>query len=154
VYLFALRGFYAHQDTRTPFVINAGQCILNVVFALVLYGRWGVLGLGAAFALSYALAALWALSVLSAKVRGYPFRSILGSIARVLVAGALAAEAAWWVARRVGGNSGADALARIVAGTATVLVVYTILLFVLAAPELAALRRLGGGRVGGGASTS
>ena len=59
VYLFALRGFYAHQDTRTPFVINAGQCILNVVFALMLYGRWGVLGLGAAFALSYALAALW-----------------------------------------------------------------------------------------------
>ncbi len=34
VYLFALRGFFAHQDTRTPFVINAGQCILNVVFAL------------------------------------------------------------------------------------------------------------------------
>ena len=74
VYLFALRGFYAHQDTRTPFVINAGQCILNVVFALVLYGRWGVLGLGAAFALSYALAALWALSVLATKVRGYPLR--------------------------------------------------------------------------------
>jgi hypothetical protein len=94
------------------------------------------------------------LSVLATKVRGYPFRSILGSIARVLVAGALAAEAAWLVARRVGGNSGADALARIVAGTATVLVVYTIVLFVLAAPEIAALRRLGGGRVGGAASTS
>jgi hypothetical protein len=58
------------------------------------------------------------------------------------------------VARRLGGNSGADALARIVAGTATILVVYTIVLFVLAAPELGALRRLGGGRVGGAASTS
>ena len=75
VYLFALRGFYAHQDTRTPFVINAGQCVLNVVFAFVLYGRWGVLGLGAAFALSYVLAALWSLSVLATKVRGYPFRA-------------------------------------------------------------------------------
>ena len=112
VYLFALRGFYAHQDTRTPFVINAGQCILNVVFALLLYGRWGVLGLGAAFALSYALAALWALSVLATKVRGYPCARILESIARVLLAGVLAGEAGWWVARQVGGNSGADALAQ------------------------------------------
>ena len=25
VYLFVLRGFYAHQDTRTPFVINVGR---------------------------------------------------------------------------------------------------------------------------------
>ena len=83
----------------------------------LLYGRWGVLGLGAAFALSYAMAALWALSVLATKVRGYPLRRILESIARVLLAGALAGEAAWWVARRVGGNTGADALLRIVAGS-------------------------------------
>ena len=52
VYLFALRGFYAHQDTRTPFVINVGENVLNIVFALLLVGRWGVLGLGLAYALS------------------------------------------------------------------------------------------------------
>ena len=83
VYLFALRGFYAHQDTRTPFIINAGQCLLNIAFAFAFFGPWGVLGLGAAFALSYALAGLWALSVLATKVRGYPFRGILESIARM-----------------------------------------------------------------------
>ena len=49
VYLFVLRGFYAHQDTRTPFVINVGENVLNIVLALVLVGRYGVLGLGAAF---------------------------------------------------------------------------------------------------------
>jgi putative peptidoglycan lipid II flippase len=141
VYLFALRGFYAHQDTRTPFVINAGQCLLNVFLAVVFHWQWGVLGLGAAFALSYALAALWALSVLAAKVRGYPLRSVLGSIIRMLLAGALAAEAAWWVAGRLGGNTGFDAVARIVAGVATTVVVYAAVLFVVAAPDVASLRR-------------
>jgi putative peptidoglycan lipid II flippase len=153
VYLFALRGFFAHQDTRTPFVINAGQCVLNVAFALLLYGRWGVLGLGAAFALSYALGALWSLNVLATKVRGFPFRAILESIARVLLAGALAAEATWWVARRVGGNTGVDAVIRIVAGSATTLLVYVLVLFVMAAPELTTLRRVGR-RVGGAPTTS
>jgi putative peptidoglycan lipid II flippase len=142
VYLFALRGFYAHQDTRTPFVINAGQCVLNVVFAFAFYGRWGVLGLGAAFALSYVLAALWALSVLATKVRGYPFRSVVESIVRMLLAGLLAAEAAWWVARRVGGNTGLDAVVRIFVASATTLAVYAVVLFILAAPELTSLGRL------------
>ena len=39
VYLFALRGFYAHRDTRTPFVINVGQCVLNVIFAQLFVDR-------------------------------------------------------------------------------------------------------------------
>jgi putative peptidoglycan lipid II flippase len=154
VYLFALRGFYAHQDTRTPFVINGGQCVLNIAFAFAFFGPWGVLGLGAAFALSYALAGVWALSVLATKVRGYPFRGLLESIARMLLAGVLAAEATWWVARQVGGNSGADALIRLLAGTVTALVVYAVVLFVVAAPELRSLRRLGRRPVRPAASTS
>ena len=36
VYLFLLRGFYAMQDTRTPFIINAMQNGANVVLAVVL----------------------------------------------------------------------------------------------------------------------
>ena len=35
VYVFALRGFYAHQDTRTPFVINVVENMLNIVLAVV-----------------------------------------------------------------------------------------------------------------------
>ena len=34
LYLFVLRGFYAHQDTRTPFVINVVQNVLNIVLAI------------------------------------------------------------------------------------------------------------------------
>ncbi len=55
VYLFVLRGFYAHQDTRTPFVINVVENMFNIVFAVLLVHRYGVLGLGLAFALAYLL---------------------------------------------------------------------------------------------------
>ena len=78
---------------------------------------------------------------------------ILESIGRALLAGALAAEATWWVAGRFGGNTGIDAIVRIVAGVATTLLVYVVVLFVLAAPELATLRRIGR-RVGGASTTS
>ena len=46
LYLFVLRGFYAHQDTRTPFVINVVQNVLNIVLAVALVGRYDIGGLG------------------------------------------------------------------------------------------------------------
>ena len=51
VYLFVLRAFYAHQDTRTPFVVNVIENALNIALAFVLVARFGVLGLGLAFAM-------------------------------------------------------------------------------------------------------
>lgn len=140
VYLFALRGFYAHQDTRTPFVVNVGQCILNVALALVFVGEWGVLGLGVAFALSYVVCAVWALVILSYKVPGFPYRDVLASIFRMTVAGALAGEAMWLAARNVGGNAGVDALARLAAGGIAGAATYLAALILLRAPELNAAR--------------
>ena len=145
VYLFALRGFYAHQDTRTPFIINVGQCALNVVFALLFVGEWGVLGLGAAFAVSYLVCAVWALLILSYKVPGFPFRGVLESIARMVLAAALAGEAMWLAADNVGGNAGLDAFARLVAGAIAGGATYLAALILLRAPELnAAKDRLAG----------
>jgi putative peptidoglycan lipid II flippase len=141
IYLFTLRGFYAHQDTRTPFVINCGQCLMNIVFAVAFVGRWGVLGLGAAFALSYVLAAVWALQVLSYKVPGFPHRDVLRSIFRIAVAAVLGGEAAWLVADRVGANTGAEALTRLLAGSAVGLAVYVAVLALLRAPELRTITR-------------
>ena len=99
VYLFVLRGFYAHQDTRTPFVINVVENLLNIVFAVLLVGRYGVLGLGLAFALAYLLSAAWALQVLSFKVPGYALRPIFASLGRMLLASVLMAEVVWLVSR-------------------------------------------------------
>ena len=119
VYVFALRGFYAHQDTRTPFVINVVENLLNIVLALVLVGRYGVLGLGLAFALAYLISSVWAIQVLSYKVPGFPIGEVFASFWRMIVAGALAGEVAWLVAgtarrrrRRHGGAGPAWSSAR------------------------------------------
>jgi len=64
LYLFALRGFYSHGDTRTPFFINCFENALNVVFAVTLVGRYDLFGLGLAFSLAYLVSSVVALEVL------------------------------------------------------------------------------------------
>jgi putative peptidoglycan lipid II flippase len=147
VYLFVLRAFYSHQDTRTPFVINVVQNVLNIVLAVLLVGRYDILGLAAALAISYVVCALWALQVLSYKVPGFPLRTVMVSLSRIVVAAAIAGEISWIVAGRIGADAGAGAWARVVVGGLVGIGAYAGLLAVLRAPELAALRsRLPGRR--------
>jgi putative peptidoglycan lipid II flippase len=141
IYLFVLRGFYAHQDTRTPFVLNVGENLLNIVFALILVGRWGVLGLGLAYAFAYLLSSIWALRVLSYKVRGFSVRSITSSLWRMLLAAVLMAEALWLVTNGVDRDTGWHAVAQIIVGGTVGLVVYVAVLLALRTPELGWLRR-------------
>jgi putative peptidoglycan lipid II flippase len=140
IYLFVLRGFYAHKDAKTPFKINLVENLVNIVLAFVLVDRYGVLGLGLAFALAYVVSSIWAMQVLSYKVPGFPVRSILGSIARMLIAAALMAEVVWLVTQQVGGNTGIDARVRVVVGALIGLGVYLGLLYAMRAPELDAVR--------------
>lgn len=140
VYLFVLRGFYAHQDARTPFVINLVENVINVALAVVLVSRYGVLGLGLSFALAYLICAAWALQVLSYKVPGFDLRALFASLGRMLLAAVVMAEAVWLVARSVGGNDGTDAIVRVLAGATTGVIVYAGVLALLGAPELNALR--------------
>ena len=65
LYLFALRGFYSHSDTRTPFLINLGQNALNIVLAVPLADRYDVHGLGLAFAISYLVFSVVAVETMS-----------------------------------------------------------------------------------------
>ena len=141
IYLFVLRGFYAHKDTKTAFTVNVVENLINIVLAFVLVGSYGVLGLGAAYASAYVLCALWALQILSYKVRGFELRPVLASVGRMIVAAALMGEAVWFVTRGIGGNVGVDALVRLVVGAFVGVVVYGALLVAMGAPELAALRR-------------
>ncbi|MEQ1702999.1 MAG: murein biosynthesis integral membrane protein MurJ [Ilumatobacteraceae bacterium] len=140
VYLFVLRVFYAHQDARTPFVINLFENAINIVLAIVLVDRYGLLGLGVSFAVAYLVSALWSLQILSYKVPGFELRPMLGSLYRMALASALMAEAVWAVARLVGANAGAGAVVRVAAGTIIGTVVYVGVLAVLRAPELEALK--------------
>lgn len=141
IYMFVLRGFYAHKDTKTPFKINVVENLINIVLAVVLVDRFGVLGLGLAFALAYMISSLWAMQVLSYKVPGFSVRSILTSICPMLLAALLMAEAVWLVTNLVGGNSGVDAFVRLVVGAIVGIGVYLGVLFALGVPELDPIRR-------------
>jgi len=140
VYLFVLRGFYAHGDAKTPFIINLFENLINIVLAFVLVGHFGVLGLGLSFGIAYLVSAAWGLLVLSYKVPGFPLRPIYVSLWRMLLAALVMAEAVWLVARMVGANSGNGAVSRAVAGTLVGTSVYVAVLVALRAPELDLLR--------------
>jgi putative peptidoglycan lipid II flippase len=140
IYLFVLRAFYAHGDARTPFVINLFENIINIALAVALVGRFGVLGLGAAFAIAYVVSAVWSLQVLSFKVPGFSIGPIAATCWRLALAALAAAEVMWLVAHVVGGNEGIGALVRVIAAGGLGVFVYIALLSALQVDELAQLR--------------
>jgi putative peptidoglycan lipid II flippase len=141
VYLFVLRAFYAHQDTRTPFVLNVGQNALNIVFALILIWKWGVLGLGLAYAFAYLIAALWALVVLSYKVPGFSLRPIGAALWKMLLATVLMAEAVWLVTHNVVHDTGWNAVAQLIVGGVVGSIVYIAVLLALRVDEIKPVRK-------------
>jgi putative peptidoglycan lipid II flippase len=141
IYRFVLRGFYAHQDTKTAFKVHLVQSLINIVLGLILVGSFGVLGLGAALAIAHVVATIWALQILSYKVPGFELREIYLSLFRILVASALMGESVWFVTRNIGANSGGGAFGRLIVGTIVGVAVYGALLTTMGAPELDALRR-------------
>lgn len=140
IYLFALRGFYAHQDTRTPFLINVLQNFFNIVLAFALVRSYGVLGLGLAFAISYVIGAIAALYVLRVKVPTFPVTELLQSLLRILLAAATMGAVLWLALKPVGDNDGFGAILKIVVGLVIGVLVYLGALSLLRVPEVLTLR--------------
>jgi putative peptidoglycan lipid II flippase len=140
IYLFVLRAFYAHKDTRTAFTVNVIENAINIGFAFLLAGTYGVLGLGASFAIAYVIAAIFALYVLSNKLPGFPLAEVLRALAKIVVAAALMGEAVWLVTHQVGGNQGLGAVVRLALGVIAGIVVYAGVLTLAGSAELDALR--------------
>lgn len=141
IYLFVLRAFYAHQDARTPCIINIGENVLNIGLALALYGRYGILGIAASFAIAYVVSAAWALQILSYKLPGFSLRSVFAGLYRIVLASVIMAEAVWAACRLVGANAGSGALVRVLVGTVVGIIAYLGTLVVLRAPEIDELQR-------------
>jgi putative peptidoglycan lipid II flippase len=83
LYLFALRGFYAFHDTRTPFFLNLFENGANVVLAFALEPWLGVPGLALAFALAYMVAAVVAFRSLSRRTAGLFHRDVVARLVRI-----------------------------------------------------------------------
>jgi putative peptidoglycan lipid II flippase len=139
VYLYALRGFYALHDTRTPFVINAVENVVNVVLALALFPSLGVQGLALAWTGAYSVAAILGLAMLGRRVPRPVDRDVRGSMSRAAIAGAVLAIVASPLAAAIGRTSANRALvATAVAGLAGG-VAYVLVLVALRTPELRSL---------------
>ncbi len=139
VYLFVLRGFYAHEDTRTPFVVNCFENALNIALAVVLVDRHGVLGLGLAFGVAYLVSAVVALIVVERRHHEFASIALMRSLAPMLAAAVPAAIVAWVTGRAIGSTAGLGAFARVAASFATGSLVYVALLRAMRVPETAAL---------------
>jgi putative peptidoglycan lipid II flippase len=126
-YLYFMRAFYAMHNTKTPFVLNVIQNLMNIVFAYALVGEFGVEGLAWAFSLSYLVAALITHRVLSLWARGLHGSTMLRGLARLALAGACTAIAAWAASDSITGT-GIALIGRLAFASIVILVVYGLLL--------------------------
>jgi putative peptidoglycan lipid II flippase len=94
-YLFALRGFYALGDTRTPFLVNVLENGMQVVLTLLLVPDADnpAVALGIAYAIAYSVAAVVGLGLLHRRVGGLDLGGIFGAAGKLLAAGAAAVAA-------------------------------------------------------------
>ncbi len=114
VYLYAMRGFYALHDTRTPFILNCTENAINVCLAVVLFPSLGVQGLAIAWSVAYVVSAFSALAALRRRIGQVPDAGVRAATARA----ALAAAALAIVAIPLAGAIGSDSAGRAVVATA------------------------------------
>ncbi|MGI5348153.1 murein biosynthesis integral membrane protein MurJ [Streptomyces sp. CA-250714] len=143
-----LRGFYALEDTRTPFFMAAFIAAVNIALAscchVLLPARWAVTGMAAGYSLSYmagfALTAWLLRRRLAAPLdTGGRLPAVYG---RLFLAAAVAAGLAWGagdVVRRSMGGGAVSAGAGLGAGVLVLFVGYVLLGLLLRVPELRSL---------------
>ncbi|WP_248282317.1 murein biosynthesis integral membrane protein MurJ [Streptomyces sp. RLA2-12] len=104
-----LRGFYAFEDTRTPFRMALWVSGINIALAvachLLLSPRWAVTGMAAAYALSYAVGLLMTALRLRKRTEGLlDGRRICRTYAKLTSAATGAGAAGWLIARSCSHN--------------------------------------------------
>src|SRR3954451_10662931 len=102
-----LRGFYAFEDTRTPFRMALWVSSINIALAigchLLLPPRQAVTGMAAAYALSYAIGLLLTALRLRRRTQGLlDGRRICRTYAKLTAAATAAGGAGWFIARSCG----------------------------------------------------
>ena len=142
IYLFALRVYYALEDTRTPFFLNSFENAVNIGLAIPLFFWLGVPGLALAFGLAYATAAVATLAALRHRLGRLDGRELASTFSRLGVAAAAAGLAAWPVATLIGWESTAEATVALITGAAVGTAVYVGALVLLRVRELGMLRSL------------
>ena len=95
----ALRGFYAFEDTRTPFLLQVVIASVNVGLALVAYEvlplELKMIGVAVAYAVTYVVGLALTTAVLRRRTGGLDGPRVIRTYVRLLVAGVVAGGLAW-----------------------------------------------------------
>ncbi|MGQ5634370.1 MULTISPECIES: murein biosynthesis integral membrane protein MurJ [unclassified Streptomyces] len=129
-----LRGFYAFEDTRTPFFMAVWIGVVNIALAtachLLLPARWAVTGMAGAYTVSYVAGLLLTARLLARRTGGrLDDGTLRGTYARLLGAGGVAAVAGWAAARACAGVAGhgtVEAVLTTVTGSLVLGLVYAV----------------------------
>ncbi len=147
VYLYTLRAYYAQKNTKTPFLINAGENALNIVLAFLLLS-FGSVGLAVAYSLSYLLAAAYALFRLSKDLGGFgdgDLHKSVTALVRMLTAAMAMGVLIAGISAVVGTTSGTGAIVRLAVCIPIGAVTYFVIVTLLGVDELhEATKRLPG----------
>lgn len=136
VFMFAMRGFYARKDTRTPFIITTLKITVMMIAAWPLSVAFGLGGVVAAFSGAFTLAGVVALVVLGRRVGGIAGPGTLGVLARSGVAAAAMLAVAVAVPQGLVGDGDLEAMADIVIVGGTSGLVYLAVLAATRSPDL------------------
>lgn len=139
-YLFTLRGFYAMQDTRTPFLLNCLENGINIVLAFALYPSLGVQGLALSWSVAYGISSAAALWAMRRRLGGLEGRRTADSALRVLAATLVLAALAWGVASALGYGTAPDAILATAAALVAGGLGFAVVLRLLHVDELGVLR--------------
>jgi putative peptidoglycan lipid II flippase len=142
LYIFCLRGFYAHEDTRTPFFLNVFQNALNIILAIVLVERHGVLGLGLSFGIAYMVASVVVLWMLHNNYQAIQWNKISSMMWRTLMASSLMGIGVWTFERLLHPKSGMSQIAELFLCVTGGFLIYVIALVMLRVPEMQNLSSL------------
>jgi putative peptidoglycan lipid II flippase len=94
-----VRAFYAMQNGKTPFLINAAVIALNIAISIPMYTWLGVKGLAAGHAVSYTVGVILLVRSLSARVGDLDVRGLTIAAARIGLATLVMSAVVWGVAR-------------------------------------------------------
>ena len=144
----ALRGFYAFEDTRTPFLLQVAIAGTNVLLALAAYAvlplRWRMVGVALAYSVTYVGGLALSTAVLRRRTGGLDGHRVVRHYVRLVIAAIPAGLLGWTVAWAVGqvlGDGFGASLVSLAAGGMVLLAVYVGVARALHVAELTALLR-------------
>jgi putative peptidoglycan lipid II flippase len=139
----ALRGFYAFEDTRTPFLLQVVIAAVNVGLALLAYSllplEAKMIGVAVAYSVTYLLGLALSTAVLRRRLGGLDGARVVRVYVRLLVAGTVAGGLAWVTAALAGAplpDGAAGSAVALAAGGVVLLTTYVLLARLLHVHEL------------------